>query len=133
MTIEYGFNSDDIELDKPGLPVGTHKVMITDEELNEKKALVVTFEVIEGDMKGKSGKVWYNINHDNTTTANIAKQSIKRIADATGKPVSSASPLKGRVLVIEVGVQKKDDRYTEIKKYHPADYKAHSSDDIPFA
>lgn len=129
--MDYGFNSDDIQLDKAGLPVGIHKVMITDEELNEKKALVVNFEIVEGDMKGKGGKVWYNINHENVTTSNIAKQAIKRIADATGKPVSNTSPLKGRVLVIEVAEQKKDPRYTEIKKYLPADYKPAVNDDIP--
>lgn len=119
----YGFNTDDIKLDSAGLPVGTYKVMIVGEELNEKRALVVNYEIVEGDNKGKQGKVWYNINHESAQTANIAKQSIKRIADATGKAVSDAAPLKGRVLTIEVREQKKDNRYTEIAKYLPSDYK----------
>lgn len=120
--IDYGFNTDDVQLDSQGLPVGTYKAMITAEELNEKRALVVTYEVLDGEFKGKTGKVWYNINHENATTANIAKQAIKRIADATGKAVSPEAPLKNRVLTIEVGKQKKDDRYTEIKKYLPENH-----------
>ena len=129
--IDYGFKTDDIEYDKVGLPVGTYKVMITGEEMSEKKALVVNYEIIEGEYRGRSGKVWYNTQHESPQVANIAKQQIKRIADATGKMVSNSSPLAGRVLTIMVRQQKKDPQYTEIGKYLPADY-VHN-DDVPFA
>lgn len=120
--LDYGFTTDDVKLDAQGLPVGTYKAMVTSEEMNDKNALVVTYEVVSGEHKGRTGKVWYNINHENQTTANIARQSLKRIADATGIAVSNAAPLKNRVMTIEVGEQKKDSRYTEIKKYLPEDY-----------
>ena len=125
----YGFeSSNDVQYDKTGLPVGEHKVMIIGEEADAKdRGLVANFEVVEGDFKGKTGKVWFLTKHENVTTANIAKQNIKRIADATGKAVSGTSPLKGRVLRVVVGVQKNDADRTEIKKYLPAD-----KSDAPF-
>lgn len=129
MTIDYGFETtDEVKYDAQGLPVGTHKVMIIGEEPDAKdRGLVANFEIVEGEYKGKTGKVWYLTKHENATTANIAKQNIKRIADATGKAVSATSPLKGRVLRVVVGAQKNDADRTEIKKYLPAD-----SSDAPF-
>lgn len=129
MTIDYGFEStDEVKYDAQGLPVGEHKVMIIGEEPDAKdRGLVANFEIVEGDYKGKTGKVWYLTKHENVTTANIAKQNIKRIADATGKAVSGTSPLKGRVLRVVVGAQKNDPERTEIKKYLPAD-----KSDAPF-
>ena len=125
----YGFAStDDVKYDAAGLPVGEHKVMIIGEEADAKdRGLVANFEIVEGDFKGKTGKVWFLTKHENVTTANIAKQNIKRIADATGKAVSGTSPLKGRVLRVVVGTQKNDPDRTEIKKYLPAD-----KSDAPF-
>lgn len=137
MTNDYGFKStDDIQYDKQGLPIGTYKVMIVSEEIKETdkpqnpKMLIVEYEALSGPNKGKSGKVWYNIFHTDTQTSNIAKQAIKRIADATGKAVSPSMPLKGRVLTIEVAEQKKDSRFTEIKKYLPEDHQV--DEEIPF-
>lgn len=133
----YNFNTtDEIQYDAQGLPIGTYKVLIANEEAGETKKetnpspLIVTFEVLEGENKGKDGRVWYNVYNTDVKTANIAKQNIKRIAEATGKPVTSTMPLKGRVLTIEVRAQKKDPRYTEIARYLPEDYKP--SEDAPF-
>lgn len=131
MTINYGFSStDEVQYDKQGLPVGTHKAMIISEEPHE-SGVVAEYEVVEGAHKGKRGKQWYLTTHNNTTTANIARQNIKRIADATGRPVSAAAPLKGRVLTVEVREQKNDSSRTEIFKYHGADYKPTESFDVP--
>ena len=129
MTIDYGFtSSDEVKFDKQGLPEGTHKVMIIGEEADDKgRGVVAEFEIIEGAFKGKKSKVWYLTTHDNATTANIAKQNIKRIAEATGKAVSGTSPLKGRVLQVQVAVQKNDDSRTEIKKYFPENHQAASA------
>lgn len=127
----YGLNStDEVEFDKQGLPVGTYKAMIIGEEADPQgRGVIAEYEVVEGANKGRTGKVWYLTMHENPQTANIAKQSLKRIADATGRAVSASAPLKGRVLTLEVAVQKKDDRYTEIKKYLPEN---HVSDNTPF-
>lgn len=125
MTIDYGFKStDEIAYDKTGLPVGTYKVMITGEEsAKDDKGVIVEYEVLDGSHKGKSGKQWLLTKHENPLTANIAQQNIKRIADATGRAVSGAAPLKGRVLTIVVAEQKKNPDYTEIKKYLPENHK----------
>jgi ribosomal protein L24 len=129
--IDYGFTStDDVKYDSQGLPVGTYKAMIIGEEADPKgRGVVVNYEVVSGDFKGKTGKVWYLTTHENATTANIAKQNIKRIADATGRAVSGASPLKGRVLTLTVAPQKNDADRTEIKKYMPEN--AAVFDEIP--
>jgi hypothetical protein len=73
--------------------------------------------------------VWFLTLHENPQTANIAKQNLKRIADATGRAVSPTAPLKGRVLTLEVAQQKKNPDYTEVKKYLPEN---HVNQDTPF-
>lgn len=125
MTNLYGFETtEDVTYDKQGLPVGTYKAIIVGEDADPKgNGLIVEYEILDGEHKGKRAKSWYNTLHANPTTANIAKQAIKRIADATGKAVTPSSPLKNRVLTLTVATQKKDDRYTEIKRYDPENYK----------
>ena len=131
---DYGIEStDDVEYDKQGLPVGTYKAMIIGEEDDPKgRGVIAEYEVVDGDHKGRTGKQWILCKHDNATTSNIAKQTLKRIADASGSPVSSTAPIKGRVMTIEVRQQKKNPDYTEIFKYHPEDYTP-ADTDIPFA
>lgn len=124
----YGdFDSAKVEYDKPGLPVGIHKVMITKEERKSTKAgdnefLEVTFQAVEGEYKGKTTIGRYNLWNSNPKAANIAKQQLKKIGDSSGKPVSAENPLKGRVLCIEVRQQEDNSDYTEISKYYPEDY-----------
>lgn len=128
--IDYGFDtSDDVQYEPKGLPVGTYKAMIVSEEQEQEgRGIVAEFEVLEGDFKGKKGKVWYLTKHTDPKVKNIAQQNIKRIADATGRPVTTSTPLKGRVLTIEVQKQRKRPDYTEIVRYHPEDHAA----DAPF-
>lgn len=132
----YGIETtDDIQLDKVGLPLGTYKTMITSEEpyLKEGRPLgvVAEFEVVEGVNKGQKGKVWFLTMHPNEMTANIARQKIKRIADATVSAVSASAPLKGRVLTIEVVQQKNNPDYTEIKRFLPENYQDAASNEPP--
>jgi len=127
----YGFTStDEVEYDKAGLPVGCYKVMVVAEE-PEDRGVILEFEILDGDYKGKRGKSWYLTKHENQQTANIARQNLKRIADATSKPISATMPIKSRVMVIEVRQQKKNPDYTEIFRYHPADYTPVESFDVP--
>lgn len=123
----YGFNSsDDVKLDTKGLPIGNYKALIASETADEKegvtRGIILEWEILDGPNKGRTGKQWLLTLHHEPTTANIARQNIKRIAEATGSAVSAAAPLKGRVLTLEVGEQKKNPAYTEIKKYLPADH-----------
>jgi hypothetical protein len=123
----YGFEtSNDVVADSIGLPLGIAKYMATAEDPAVKDGVttgvVVTFECLEGANKGRSGKVWFNTLHPNPQTANIAKSSLKRLADSTGKAISPSSPIKGRVLTLDVQKQKKNDAYTEIKRFLPESY-----------
>ena len=129
----YGFEStNDVEFDAQGLPVGIYKAMAIAEEPDAKgRGVIVEYEAVEGDNTGRTGKVWYLTKHESPQTANIAKQNLKRLAEATKREISASNPIKGRVVVLEVAKQKKNPDYTEIRKYHPADYVA--PDEIPFA
>lgn len=125
--------TDDVEMDKIGLPIGIYKAMaISEEDRTQGDGIIVEFEVLEGADKGSKGKVWYLFDSDNTTTRKIAEQNLKRLSDATGKPIPLVSidkrpaefaPIKGRVLTLDVQTQKKNPAYTEIKRYLPEDYK----------
>lgn len=134
MTNMYGFTTtNEVEYDAQGLPVGTYKVMAIGEEPDTKgRGVVVEYEVVDGINKGRRGKVWYLTTHESPQTANIARQNIKRIADATGKPVSSENPIKGRVLTLVVAKQTKNPDFTEVKKYLPEDYVEPATADAPF-
>ena len=119
----YGFNTDEVSYSEFGLPLGKHKVMIVKEEFitNPEKPenpnmLVVTFQAVEGEYKGKQQIAYYNVNHSKSQAKAIARESVKQIADATKRPVSGQSPLKNRVLQIEVAKQPKGD-FTQITKY----------------
>lgn len=130
----YGFDTtDEVKFDANGLPVGTYKAMAVSEEPfikeNVRKGVIVEWECLEGAEKGRKGKVWYNTLHKNETTKKIAHQTLKRIAEASGAAITMSSPIKGRVLTLEVGPQKKNPDYTEVKKYHPEN---HTSQDAPF-
>ena len=147
MTNIYGFEStDEVKYDAQGLPVGTYKAMIIAEDPDAKgRVVVVEFEAVSGENKGKRGKVWFLTLYGEKAiangatgedlekavrTGNIAQQNLKRIADATGKAVSATSPLKNRVMTITVAPQKNDPDRTEIKRYAPEN--AAVTEEIPY-
>lgn len=129
MTIDYGFaTSDEVKFDPQGLPVGEYHVLAKEEEQGQKLSetnpfpVIVTYKVLDGDHKGREGKVWYNVNNASETTANIAKQAIKRIAEVTGRAVvPNTAPIKGRVFKVIVALQKGSDSQTNIVKYLPSE------------
>ena len=129
MTNMYGFEStEEVKLDAQGLPVGTYKAMCVSEEEHTKdgktQGVVTEWEIVDGANKGKKGKIWYNTLHSNQTTSNIAQQSLKRLAEASGTPITQSTPIKGRVVTLAVDVQKNNPQYTEVKKYLPESYVA---------
>ena len=127
--VDYGFETtDDIQYDKIGLPIGTYKVMAIKEEDNPNgNGFIVEYEILDGEFKGKTSKVRYNTKHENPQTANISRQAVKRISDATGKAVTPSAPIKGRVFTVQVGAQKKNPDYNEIKKYLPESHVAENA------
>jgi len=133
MTNYYGVEStDDVAYDSQGLPIGIYKAMAISEEADAQgRGVIVEWEALSGDNKGRKGKQWILTTHENQQTSNIAKQTLKRIADARGKPISTAAPIKGTVVTLEVRQQKKNPDYTEVARYHPENYEAPKTDDIP--
>ena len=126
--MDYNFDTSEVEYSEFGLPTGKHKVMITKEEFytnpskpDNPNMLVVTFQAVEGDYKGKTQTVYFNVNHSKSQVAAIAKESVKQIADATKKAVSKQSPLKGRVLQVLIEQQKENDKFTQVTKYFTED------------
>ena len=130
----YGVSStDEVHYDAQGLPIGIYKAMAISEEPDPKgRGVIVEWEALSGDNKGSKGKQWIMTTHENLQTSNIAKQTLKRIADASGKAITPASPIKGRVVTLEVRQQKKNPDFTEVFKYHPENYEAPASSDLPF-
>lgn len=132
----YGFDSSQYELETNQLPVGKYKVMITKEEVKDSqnpdnpKYLAVTYEIVEGELKGTAKQHTYNLFHKNQQTVNIARSDIKRIEIATGKPVNEASPLKNRVLVLNVTKNKKNPDFVDVKYFPESELT--QSNDAPF-
>lgn len=137
----YGFaSSDEVKYDIVGFPVGKYTVHAIDEK-DETSGIHVVYEILSGNDKGSTAKVYYNTLSDNEITAKIAKQDIKRIGEATGKPVTQEDPIQGRIFMVDVEANKKNPQYTNVKAYLPADgipayvkeaAKSVADDSIPF-
>ena len=141
----FNFDTNEVKYDAVGLPVGVYKVMCTGEAIKQSegkaKRYVATYQIVSGEFKGKSSDYGYNLFHDKPLVANIAKQELKRIADATNSQLGFAvdgdtikhnfAPLNGRVFGVVVTPQKGSDDYTTIAKYlSPDDEKL--NDETPF-
>lgn len=126
--MDYGFTtSDEVPNEVQGLSIGTYHVLAVDEVQGDAPSernpfpVIVTWKELDSETPNRTSKVWYNVNHSSPQAANIARASVKKIADATGRPVSAMAPIKGRLCKVIVDLQKGSDSFTEIKKYLPAD------------
>jgi hypothetical protein len=97
------------------IPVGQYEVVITEseEKPNSKGTGTYhqfTFEVIDGEYKGR--KLWarLNLNNPNQTAVDIARSELSAICRAVGvmKPIDSTD-LHDLPLVIKVGMEKRGD------------------------
>jgi hypothetical protein len=117
----YGFkSSNDVKLDTFGWPLGKYTVHAVGQG-DTATGIMVDYTILTGEHANKSFGIYYNTTSDNEITAKIAQQDIKRIADATGKPVDDANPISGRTFTVEVEPNKKNPLYTNVKFYLPAD------------
>ena len=104
------------------LPIGRHKVVIESSDLKETTSkdgeyLQLNLRIIEGPNAGDTGPYRLNIKNRNETTVNIAYRQLSAICHVTGVfELVDSSQLHGIPFVVEVGVQKKDPQYTEIKR-----------------
>jgi hypothetical protein len=123
-----GFNAHEVEPNAAfdPLPAGKYLAAITASEMKPTKNgdgsyLELTFEVVEGDFRGR--KVWDRlcINHHNTTTVRIARGNLSAICRATGvmQPRDSVE-LHNIPLLITVKCKKRQDTgelSNEVKGY----------------
>lgn len=124
------------------VPAGKYIAVITESEVKPTKSgtghfLELTFEIIEGDLKGR--KVWARLNLDNPNAqaVQIARGELSAICHAVGvmQPKDSAE-LHNLPLEISVRCKKRDDMdelSNEIKGYAKKDFPAVPATSAPQA
>lgn len=111
------------------LPEGNYKAIITASEMKSTKNgqgmfLEVTFQVIDGEYKGRNLWARLNLHNQNDTAVKIAQSELSTICRAVGVLVpKDSSELHNRPLIIKVRTKKRNDSgdlTNEIKGYLPA-------------
>lgn len=111
------------------LPVREYQAVITESELKKANSgngdyFNLTFEIIDGEFKGR--KVWQRItqNSDNEKARNIGKAQLASICKAVGKMApNDTEELHDIPLIIKVGIEKGTNGYQDRNKitaYKPA-------------
>jgi hypothetical protein len=114
-TLSFNANDVDPNFTFEPIPAGKYLAVITESELKPTKSgagqyLEFTFQIIEGEYKGRS--VWSRLNLDNpnATTVKIARAELSAICRAVGVLAPKDSlELHNIPLVITVGHKKRDD------------------------
>lgn len=105
-----------------GLPIGRHPVVIESSEVKANKAndggyLQLDLKIIDGPQQGTTGAYRLNLYHSNQQTVEIAHRQFSAVCHVVGVfNVQDSGQLHGIPFVIEVGPQKNDPQYTEVKK-----------------
>jgi hypothetical protein len=112
-----GFNANEVDPNFAfeAIPAGKYLAVITESEMKPTKSgggqyLQFTFQIIEGEYKGRL--IWSRLNLDNlnATTVKIARAELSAICRAVGVPAPKDSvELHNIPLVITVGLKKRDD------------------------
>lgn len=108
------------------LPIGKHPVVIESSEVKANKAndggyLQLNLRIVDGPQTGTTGAYRLNLYHSNQTTVEIANRQLSAICHVIGVyQVSDSSQLHGIPFIVEVGPQKNDPQYTEVKKVFDA-------------
>lgn len=104
------------------LPIGKHPVIVESSEVKANKAndggyLQLNLRIIDGPQQGTTGAYRLNLYHSNQQTVEIAHRQLSAICHVIGVfQVTDSSQLHNLPFLIEVGPQKKDPQYTEVKK-----------------
>lgn len=114
------------------IPMDDYLAIITDSEMKDTKKgdgkyLLLTYEVIEGEFKGRKIFETLNLINSNQTAVEIAQRALSAVCRATGvlHPKDS-SELHGKPLVISVGIRAGSNGFDEknvIKGYSRVDGK----------
>lgn len=128
-----GFDADQVEPASPlePVPTGLYVCVITESEMKETKAgtgeyLQLTFEVYEGEFKGRKFWARLNLNNPNQTAVDIARQELSAICRAVDvlRPRDSEE-LHDLPLLVKVVKKKRPDtgeETNEVKAYYPREH-----------
>ena len=107
------------EADYSALPAGDYICQATDSEMKDTKAgngqyLQITFEVLDGDHKGR--KIWDRLNlvNPNQTAVDIAQRQLASLARSCGvQKVADSSVLHGIPVTLKVKIRKGTDQFDD--------------------
>jgi hypothetical protein len=125
-----GFNAQEVDpaVGFDPIPAGNHLAIITESELKPTKSgggkyLQLTFQIIDGEFKGRLVWARLNLENRNATTVKIARAELSAICRAVGVMAPKDSiELHNLPLVIKVGLKKRSDTQelgNVIKGYEP--------------
>lgn len=106
------------------LPIGKHPVIVESSEVKANKAndggyLQLNLRIIDGPQQGTTGAYRLNLYHSNQQTVEIAHRQLSAICHVIGVfQVTDSSQLHNLPFLVEVGPQKNDPAYTEVKKVY---------------
>lgn len=104
------------------LPIGRHPVVIASSEVKANKNndggyLQLDLKIIDGPQQGTTGAYRLNLYHSSQQTVEIAHRQFSAVCHVVGVyQVTDSSQLHNIPFIIEVGPQKNDATYTEVKK-----------------
>lgn len=104
------------------LPIGKHPVKIVDGEVkatknNDGGYLQLSLQIIDGPQTGTTGPYRLNLYNQNAQTAEIAHRQLSAVAFVTGVlNIQDVRQLFNIPFMVEVGPQKNDPQYTEVKR-----------------
>lgn len=108
------------------LPIGKYTVVIESSEVKPNKEnsggyLQLNLKVCDGPDAGSTGAYRLNLYHSSEVTVAIANRQLSAICHVTDRFISDDSaPLHNVPFVVEVGPQKNNPQYTEVKKVFDA-------------
>lgn len=104
------------------LPIGKHPVIVESSEVKPNKNndggyLQLNIRITDGPQAGAVGAYRLNLYHSNPQTVEIAHKQLSAICYVTGVfLLQDSAQLHNIPFIIEVGPQKNDAQYTEVKK-----------------
>ena len=125
-----GFDANTVEpnADFDPIPAGKYLAVITESEMKANKAgtgsyLQFTFEIIDGEHKGRVLWARLNLNHPNATAVRIAQAELSALCRALSVPTpNDSTDLHDLPLVIHVKCKRRtdsDEIQNEIRGYAP--------------
>lgn len=119
---QFDANQFDPTQSTGGLPIGRHPVIIESSEVKATQAndggyLQLNLKIIDGPQSGTVGAYRLNLYNSNQTAVEIAHRQMSAICHVLGVfNVQDSEQLHNIPFIIEVGPQKNDPQYTEVKK-----------------